>query len=192
MTARQQTHMTTNNPGQESTAEDSPDDDDSSKSGSSTAGIDETFEILKNNRRRTVLGYLRSHNGSATVKELADFVTADENNVDIDVITSSQRKRVYVSLYQFHLPKMSEMDIVEYDKNRGTVSLTDKGVHIWQSHEDHQQVPKNWGYLSLFIAVFGIAGVAVSVYLWHTLITLILFSIQTVMLLGIAAYQLNN
>ncbi len=181
--------MRNTNPGHEPTAEESSEDDGSSASDSSRVGIDETFETLKNSRRRTVLSYLRNHDGSATMRELADFVTADENDIDIEAITSSQRKRVYVSLYQFHLPKMAEMDIINYDKNRGSVSLTDKGRQIWQTHEVTQQPSQEWGYLYLLVGVFGIVGVTASVYLWSTRVSVILFALQTIVLLAIAVYH---
>jgi len=125
---------------------------------SAPISIDETFEILKNNRRRTVLSYLRENDGDATLKELADYVTAKENNVSVSSITSSQRKRVYVGLYQFHLPKMRDMSIIDYDKNRGTVTLTNKGLLICKAHDSSDVNTESWTYLYLLIAGIGLLG----------------------------------
>jgi len=36
-------------------------------------------------------------------------------------LTSRERKRVYVGLYQCHLPKMDGVGVIEFDKNRGTI-----------------------------------------------------------------------
>jgi len=93
---------------------------------------DDVFEILSNHRRRMVLYYLRQHGDSAGVKELAEEIAAMENDVPVDELTSQQRKRVYVSLYQTHLPKMAETNVIDYDKDEGIVSLTDQTSDIDQ------------------------------------------------------------
>ena len=157
---------------------------------SSQLGINETFEILKNDRRRMVLSYLRTNDGAATLKELADYVTAEENNVDISSITSSQRKRVYVGLYQFHLPKMSDMDIIEYDKGRGTVTLTNKGLRICESHEGSQVDPEKWAYVYLIIAALGFSGLTISWLLSSHTLGLTFFFLTNLLLAGVAFYQL--
>lgn len=159
---------------------------------SSPLSINETFEILKNDRRRMVLSYLRTNDGAATLKELADYVTAEENNVDISSITSSQRKRVYVGLYQFHLPKMSDMNIIEYDKNRGTVSLTDKGSQICETHESSQEDTEKWAYVYFIIAGFGLAGLTISWLLSLHTLGLTIFLINNVILAGVALHQISK
>ncbi|WP_336133565.1 DUF7344 domain-containing protein [Natronomonas amylolytica] len=87
---------------------------------------DLVFEILSNTRRRMLLFYLREHGGSATVKELAEQIAALENEVDVDDLQRQQQKRVYVSLYQTHVPKLEEAGIVEYDDASGEVRLTNR------------------------------------------------------------------
>ncbi len=89
---------------------------------------DRVFELLSNRRRRLVLYYLRSHaDDEATVRELATEIAAWENGVEEAAVTYKQRKRVYTSLYQSHLPKMDEYGVVEYEQNRGDVRLTEEG-----------------------------------------------------------------
>lgn len=85
--------------------------------------LDRIFALLKNHRRRLVLEYLRTHE-STTQSELARHVAAVENGVDEGAVTSTQRKRVYVSLYQAHLPRLDEFDAVSFDRDRGTVERT--------------------------------------------------------------------
>jgi len=82
--------------------------------------LDRTFALLQNRRRRRVLTYLRD-NESTTQGELARHIAAVENGVPEDAVTSTQRKRVYVSLYQAHLPKLDEFGAVSFDQDRGTV-----------------------------------------------------------------------
>lgn len=84
---------------------------------------DEIFEVLYNSRRRIVLTYLIAHDGASTVGEMAEHIAAVENDTTVQQISSYERKRVYVGLYQNHLPMMDNVGVLEYDKNRGTVQL---------------------------------------------------------------------
>ena len=83
---------------------------------------DVVFDILKNERRRQVLHYLREH-PRTTISDLAEHVAARENDKPIRDLTSSERKRVYVGLYQCHLPKMDDAGVIDYDRSRGTIML---------------------------------------------------------------------
>lgn len=91
--------------------------------------VDDMFDVLSNHRRRRVLMYLEE-NETAVVGELAEHVAAIENDKPISALSSQERKRVYIALYQSHLPKMSAASAVEYDKNRGTVSLSEAGAGL--------------------------------------------------------------
>lgn len=89
---------------------------------------DRVFKLLSNRRRRFVLYYLQNNaNGDATVRELASKIAAWENDIEEAAVTYKQRKRVYTSLYQSHLPKMSEYGVVVYEQARGNVHLTTEG-----------------------------------------------------------------
>lgn len=85
--------------------------------------VDRIFSLLQNRRRRLVLEYLRTHE-STTQSDLARHVAAVENGTDEAAVTSTQRKRVYVSLYQAHLPKLDDFDAVSFDRDRGTIERT--------------------------------------------------------------------
>lgn len=88
------------------------------------------FELLANRRRRLVLFYLQTNDGDATVRELASEIAAWENGIEPVEVTYKQRKRVYTSLYQSHLPKMCEYEVIEYEQNRGNVHLTPEGESL--------------------------------------------------------------
>lgn len=85
--------------------------------------LDQIFEVLKNSRRRETLRYLHENDGETTLSDVAEHIAALENDTTIKAISSAQRKRVYVGLYQCHLPKMDDMDVVDFDQNRGTIEL---------------------------------------------------------------------
>ncbi|UTF55456.1 DUF7344 domain-containing protein [Natronosalvus rutilus] len=90
-----------------------------------TLSKDVIFELLKNRRRREVLAYLLEAEETVTLGELAEQIAAWENDTDINALSSDQRKRVYVALYQTHLPKMDDAGIVDYDQDRGLITLAD-------------------------------------------------------------------
>lgn len=84
---------------------------------------DEIFGVLKNQRRRQTLQYLRRQGGAAERGDIAVYIAAEENDITVEEVSCSQRKRVYISLHQCHLPKMADVDAVTYDQTSGTVEL---------------------------------------------------------------------
>ncbi|WP_410767657.1 hypothetical protein [Haloferax sp. DFSO60] len=93
---------------------------------------DVVFEILKNQRRRDALRYLKENSGEAKLGDMAEFIAAKENGIEIKALSSSQRKRVYIGLYQCHLPKMDAVGIIDFDKNRGDIVLLDTAEQLEQ------------------------------------------------------------
>lgn len=85
---------------------------------------DDIFHLLQNSRRRDVLAYLEETE-QTTLRELAEHIAARENGLSVAELRSDQRKRVYISLYQMHLPKLTAHGVIDYDKSRGTVALRD-------------------------------------------------------------------
>ena len=83
---------------------------------------DVVFDILKNERRRQALHFLREH-PTTSLSDLAEHVASLENDKPIRDLTSSERKRVYVGLYQCHLPKMDDAGVIDYERSRGTIEL---------------------------------------------------------------------
>jgi len=92
--------------------------------------LDLVFGILKNSRRREVLEYLRRREEPIDIGDLAEHIAAIENETTPKELTSKQRKRVYVALYQCHLPKMDDAEVVDFDNDRGTVELGDDAIEF--------------------------------------------------------------
>lgn len=93
--------------------------------------LDLTFEILKNRRRRTVLEYLRNESDTVTVGELAEHIAAIENDTTVQQLNAQQRKRVYIGLYQCHLPKLDDAYVVDFNDSRGLVTLTETAEPLY-------------------------------------------------------------
>jgi len=96
----------------------------SQEEGTARPSKDVIFELLKVRRRRLVLLYLDENDGVASVGTLAEHVGALENDKSEQALSSDERKRVYIALYQCHLPKMDDAGVIDYDQARGTVELT--------------------------------------------------------------------
>ncbi len=107
-------------PGNDDAREDKP-----VSTGDGSLSRDTVFQTLSNRRRRLSLQYLgESPEQPVRLRDLAEWIAARENGVSRAEVTYKQRKRVYTSLYQSHLPTLYRDGIVEYDRARGTVSLT--------------------------------------------------------------------
>lgn len=112
---------------------------------------DTVFDLLSSARRRYVLYYLRRHGGEATINELAKHLAAWENDADPEELTRQDEKRVYVSLYQTHVPKLEEQGIVDYDGDSSIVSLTGRAYELdrFLSSSDDSEFPWQLYFLGL-------------------------------------------
>jgi len=81
------------------------------------------FDLLGNSRRRRALRYLLDEQ-AMTLTKLSGRVAAWENDTSMADLSSRQRKQVYSSLYQTHVPRLSDHGLVEYDADARTVRLT--------------------------------------------------------------------
>lgn len=90
-----------------------------------TLSRDALFSMLRNERRREVIHYLRDREEPVDLRELSEHIAAIENDCDEAEVTYKQRKRVQTALYQMHLPKLAEQGIISYDRRAGRVELAD-------------------------------------------------------------------
>ena len=91
---------------------------------------DEVFTALSNRRRRNVITYLKEAGDGARVRDIAEQLAAWENDLEIPAVTYKQRKRVYTALHQSHLPKLAESGFIDYEPDRGIVSLTEESRQL--------------------------------------------------------------
>ena len=92
--------------------------------------LDLVFGILKNSRRRKVIECLRQREEAISMSDLAEHIAAAENDTTPRMLTSKERKRVYVALYQCHLPKMDDAGVVDFDDDRGTIERGEEAVEF--------------------------------------------------------------
>ena len=112
------------------------------------------FDILSSSRRRYVLYCLQEVDGPMEVTDLAEQIAAWENDTEISELSPQERKRVYVSLYQTHVPKLANAGVVEYDEDAGTVTL---GKNARIINEYLREPPRDvaWHWIYLGIALVG-------------------------------------
>lgn len=117
--------------------------------GPADLGLDTVFDALTNARRRLVLRYLNEQNGQVTLSDLAEHVAAIENDTTPEALDSQQRKRVYVGLYQSHLPKLDSMGVLTFDQQRGRIERTPAASQLDQYlyDEDTDTRPANRYYM---------------------------------------------
>jgi len=115
---------------------------------------DAVYDALADKRRRYALHYLKQRSEPVTVRELAEQVAAWENEKEIAELTSQERKRVYIALYQSHLSTLDGEGLVDYDEDAGTVTQTDAfaGSDLYLEVVPQESVPWSLFYLGLAVA----------------------------------------
>jgi hypothetical protein len=131
-----------------------------SESGRSIS-TDELFFTLSNERRRHVLDFLRGNDDAVEMRTLVREVAARERGVPVAELTYDQRKSVYVSLRQTHLPKMSTLGIIDYDSDAGSIRLVDGIADFEFYYEPVHTNDVDWGqfYVGLAALMGLFAGV---------------------------------
>lgn len=115
---------------------------------------DLVFDILSSPRRRYMLYYLRQADQPVHIQELSAEVASWENEIPVEELTDQQQKRVYVSLYQTHIPKLEDAGIVRYDQEAGTVELTGRAdeMEAYIGGREEREIPWQLAYLALAVA----------------------------------------
>lgn len=101
---------------------------------------DEVFHILQTFRRRETIRYMLEVDDAVKMGDVAEHVSAKEHETTVATLTSTQRQRVYIPLYQSHLPKLDEAGIIEYNKARGIVRPTDR-LELFRPHLEAATAP---------------------------------------------------
>jgi hypothetical protein len=112
---------------------------------------EDVYEVLSNRRRRYAIHHLKQTDGPVDVSTLAEQVAAWENGKPVAELDSQERKRVYISLYQSHLPTLEKRGLVAYDDDRGIVELTDSiaNAEVYLEVVAGENVPWSYFYLGL-------------------------------------------
>lgn len=123
---------------------------------------EDAFEVLSNRRRRYMLHYLQRNGDIAQLGDVAEQVAAWEYDKSLEAVSSSERKTVYTSLQQFHLPKLDRQNIVNFDDRAGEIELTDRAsdLDVYLEVVDRYDIP--WSFYYLGATLLGTVLVSLS------------------------------
>jgi hypothetical protein len=107
--------------GSGTTASDATGDETDAQTDPVDLDTDTVHHLLQNERRRNVLRFLRDTDGPVQMRDIAEQVAAWEYDTTVRQLMSDQRQRVYIGLYQSHLPKFDNAGVIDYNQNRGIV-----------------------------------------------------------------------
>lgn len=106
------------------------------------------FDVLSNPRRRYMLSYLTQCE-ETEMSNLVHEVAAREYDTETAAITPEQRKRVYVSLTQTHVPKLCSVGLIEYDHESGAIQLTSRAQVVEKYLDIGPDMTPYWAVLYL-------------------------------------------
>ncbi|WP_232819747.1 MULTISPECIES: hypothetical protein [Haloprofundus] len=107
-----------------------------------------------------MLHHLKRVGEPLTIRELAEQVAAWENDCRIEELTYKQRKRVYTSLHQTHLPKLDSYGIIDYEQGRGVATLTERATELDAYLEVVERDDVSWSQYYLGLASVSLAALA--------------------------------
>ncbi len=90
--------------------------------------IEPVYEVLGHSRRR-YLCYTLVESTEWSLTDLATKIAAWENDIPEHAVETTQQKKVYVSLYHAHVPKLVEEGVVTFDEATETITA---GQHAEQ------------------------------------------------------------
>jgi hypothetical protein len=150
--------------------------------------LDVVFDVLSSSRRRHVLRQLEECGGESSINDLAEHIAAVENDKPVSALSSQERKRVYVSLYQAHLPRMAEVDVLSLDDD-GTVTVGPNADRVY-AHLSQSPDAESVGSPTPYVVHTAVSLVALFVgVLWFEPFLPLLFALSLSVYGVIAGWQ---
>lgn len=93
-------------------------------SGSIDLSTETVCELISNARRRAVIRRVAALDADESVQmgDLARTIAGEEHDISPATVSSEQRKTVYVSLLQNHLPKLDAAGVVDWNDRSGDIA----------------------------------------------------------------------
>jgi hypothetical protein len=119
------------------------------------------FTVLANHRRRYVLYACNQAGGETTLSDVAEQVAAWEYRKPIEEVTSTERKRVYTSIQQYHLSKLEDAGLLEVENDHIATTDLAEELDVYLEVVSEENIPWATYYLGLAfvgVAAFGLAA----------------------------------
>jgi hypothetical protein len=158
----------------------------SSAENGSREAKDSLFTALANHRRRYVLYACNQAGGESTLSDVAEQVAAWEYRKPIEEVTSTERKRVYTSIQQYHLSKLEDAGLLEVENDRIATTETARDLDVYLEVVPEDDIP--WATYYLGLAFVGIAAFALAALGWipEPVSPLVVFGLFVAVLAGSA------
>ena len=158
---------------------------------------DECFDLLSNHRRRYTLHYLQQNEESVSLGDLSEQVSAWENGSSVEDISYDERKRVYTSLQQVHLPRMDDAGVVSFDDREGVVDIgpAAEELDIYLEIVQGKDIPWSAFYLGLAVlnvSVMATAMLGLPVIGTVSYLSLAVFVVTTFFMASLAHHYLTR
>jgi len=126
--------------------------------------VDEIFDVLSNSRRRYVVYFLKNTSQPVELGTLATQIAAWETDQPMAEVTRAERKRVYTSLQQVHLPKMNDAGLIRFEKPSSIIEPTSllATIDLESSTTEDDSRPCHHYYLFISLASLVVAGASVA------------------------------
>ncbi|WP_254764768.1 DUF7344 domain-containing protein [Natrinema marinum] len=122
----------------------------------------ELFDVFSNARRRRAVQYLKRRGGSCDLAPLVEQVAAWENDIEPDDVTRTQRRRVYISLYQTHLPMLEDHGIVDWDPDGHEIELLPSEDQFEPYLDRQLEGDRSWHRFYASVTAVGVVAFALS------------------------------
>jgi len=120
-----------------------------------TPGRGEIFDLLSNHRRRYAIHFCKQRDEAVSLSDVAEQVAAWEQDKPVEELTSAERKRVYTSLQQTHLPTLSESGMIKFDGSEVTLTDEAEQMEVYMDVVPGDSIP--WGEYYLGLSAVGAA-----------------------------------
>lgn len=82
------------------------------------------FTALSSERRRNTIEALTEIGEPTSLSKIVDYVAESELDKPIAEINSDERNRIYVSLYQCHVPHLADTNLLNYNEDTKQISAS--------------------------------------------------------------------
>lgn len=96
---------------------------------------DTAFDLLRHTHRRLLLACLAEHADPITLPDAAEEVTRSAHEARIENVDAETVRRIYLTLYHRHVPKLVDADVVRYSQEGDLIGLTDPGADLVERME---------------------------------------------------------
>lgn len=86
--------------------------------------FDAVLELCRHRHRRIVLAVLAAEKRSLTVNDLTTAIVEHDRHASPAEISDGESKRIRTSLFHVHLPKLEDLSLVDFDRERQLVDPT--------------------------------------------------------------------